>query len=141
VKTTVDSSVARIKQGTAVSGKGNLAKAIGEHGKKLLHRIQEWLGSTIFLLDKNDKVIANNQENIRRAMKKLDADVTFNEFSQKPFLKFRDYEGVVQDHVMDDLWLSIETEFSFRPEFEYFSKVVRQTSRDNSFHPVKLYLS
>lgn len=140
VKTTVESTAQRIKSGERTIGKTALAKAIGDDGKAVLSRIRDWLGGTDFIVTDKDQIIANHQENIRRALKKLDVQLSFNDFSQKPMIKFRSYDGVLQDHVMEDIWITIENEFHFRPTYDYFSVVVQHTARSNSFHPIRDYL-
>ena len=50
-------------------------------------------------------------------------------------------DGVaLEDKQINDLWLSIDEEFRFRPTFFFFEKIIHHMARGNPFHPVKEYL-
>jgi hypothetical protein len=140
VKTAVESTSQRIKNGERSMGKTALAQAIGENGKAVLSKIRDWLGGGDFLEDTKGSVIANNQENIRRAFQKLEVVLRFDEFSNRPMIKFQTYDDVLQDHTLEAVWLTIEQEFHFRPTYDYFAVVAQHTARANTFHPVRDYL-
>lgn len=99
-------------------------------------------GSATFILDdKGERVLANNQENVRRALGKLDAELSFNVFSQKAIIKFNGYRGPLQDDVRNHLWLQIDEKFHFRPQPDFFDIVLSDTAHKREFHPVREYLS
>lgn len=98
--------------------------------------------STAFILnDKGDHVISNNQENIKRALAKLDIDLSFNVFSQKALIKYNGYSGVLQDEIRNRMWLEIDQKFNFRPTPEFFDVVISDISHQNEFHPVRDFLA
>ncbi len=146
VETTTRTTAALLRGGNAaVQGKGALIKAIGgekdKEGKKVVARIREWLGGTDFLHDDKDKTFKDNQENIRRALVKLDAVLSFNTFAQAPIVQYNGYTGRLEDHMQDQIWLDIDAKFQFRPTKEFFQTVVGSIARHNTFHPVLDYLS
>lgn len=142
VARTVRSTAHKIKNGERVYGRGALAKAIGdETGKAVCLRIRDWLGGGEFVEDGKNKIQANNQENIARALKKLDATLTFDQFSQKPVLKYNGYEGTMQDFWVRSLWLEIDRQFQFRPNKEFFFDVVQEIASKNPVHPILDYLN
>lgn len=141
VKVAVESTAQRVKNGERSMGKSALAQAIGENGKAVLSKIRDWLGGGDFLEDTKGTIIPNNQENIRRAFKKLDVVLRFDEFFSRATIKFQDYDGVLQDHVLESVWLTIERDFHFRPTYDYFTVVAQHSARSNTYHPVRDYLN
>lgn len=140
VSVTVRSTLTRIRNGERSHGKGQLIKVIGDDGKKVVARIREWLGDSDFLYDDKDRILANNQENIRRALEKLDIDLKFNAFTQKPIINYNGYSGTLHDNVLNKVWFDIDTNFHFRPTKEFFGDFVTDHAYRNQFHPVKDYL-
>lgn len=120
------------------------SKALREASSKsfLTSLTKIWGGaSSAFLLDeKGDKILANSQENIRRALDKLDARLVFNSFSQRPLVSYNGNTGTLQDDVRDELWLTIDQKFHFRPAPDFFDVVIQNTARKTTFHPVRTYL-
>jgi len=112
------------------------------HGKKFLLSIRRIWGSSAsaFLLNSRDEVIANNQENIRRAFAKLEVELSFNTFAQKPFVSYQDRTTVLNDAIRNRLWLTIDEKFGFRPTADFFDIVLQDTARSSPFHPVLEYL-
>jgi predicted P-loop ATPase len=47
--------------------------------------------------------------------------------------------GPLQDYAIHELWLRIDDVFGFRPRLDYFTTVVTNVCRRNSYHPVKDY--
>jgi predicted P-loop ATPase len=113
---------------------------IGPAFLKSLSKI--WGGSTsTFAYDgKAEKILANSQENIRKALAKLEVTLAFNRFSQKPEIKYGQYDGPLEDAVSNRIWLEIDKTFKFRPTMEFFDVVIRDTAYQNPFHPVQDYL-
>lgn len=88
----------------------------------------------------NGAVLAN-QANIRLAVAKLGAELRHNEFTgRSECTGLAGFGPDVGDAVLDRLWLTVEERFKFRPGFDYFAKVVMDTARANSYHPVRDYL-
>jgi hypothetical protein len=141
VKTTLQTTLSQLKAGHRVQGAGALIKAIGDDGKKVVSRIKEWLGASDFVADGHDKIIRDNQENIHRALTKLDISLAFDAFAQTPTIKYNGFAGRLEDHMEDQVWLDIDTKFHFRPSREFFHTVVLNQTRQQTFHPVKEYLS
>lgn len=114
--------------------------ANGQAFVKSLHRI--WgAGSSVFILDaKGERIIANNQENIKRALEKLGVTLSYDVFSQRALVRYGKYHGALQDAIRNRIWLEIDRKFHFRPSSEFFDVVLQDTAYHNSFHPVCDYL-
>lgn len=98
--------------------------------------------SSAFILDsKGEKVLANNQENIRRAFDKMSIELSHDTFAEKLLIKYGSYNGPLSDPIVNKLWLEIEREFHFRPTLDYFFIYVQYVARQKPFHPVLDYLS
>jgi predicted P-loop ATPase len=141
VITTVRSTLQRSKSGERVQGKGQLAKIIGDDGRRVCARITEWLGGGDFITDQQDRILSKNQENCRRALGKLGAELRYNAFTQKPELKYKEYNGPVNDSMLNTIWFDVDSEFHFQPPKEFFQDFVLDTAFRSQYHPVKDYLS
>lgn len=135
----------RFKAGEHVFGKNALIKAIGDDGKKVVARIKEWLGGSDFIEDKNGRVIANHQENVKRAIEKLEVQLSFDVFAQKPLIDYpgingHAYRGALVDAVVTQMWLEIDEKYHFRPAKDFFYDVTSNVANRNKFHPVLDYL-
>jgi hypothetical protein len=146
-KLTVKTTAARIRTGEHVQGKSMLAKAIGDHGKAVISRIKEWLGSSDFKEDHKGKILANDQDNVRLALEKMECSLSFDIFSQKPLINYPGggpegdaYSGPLVDTVVRKLWLRADDKFRFRPSKDFFYDVVENSAYENKFHPVLDYL-
>jgi predicted P-loop ATPase len=93
---------------------------------------------------KTGATLANDQDNIKLALKKLKVELTYNEFSHKPIARMGGHEdayhGVLDDEQRDALWLTIDAKFGFRPSPEFFDTVIKATCKQHKFHPVRDYL-
>lgn len=99
-------------------------------------------GNSIFVQDqKNDKVLANSQENIRRALDKLNVKLYYDAFCQRPQVQYRNYHGPLEDRIRNRIWLDIDREFHFRPMPDFFDVVLSDIADKNQVHPVKTYLN
>jgi hypothetical protein len=142
VARTVHSTAQRIKNGDRTYGKGALAKAIGgDDGKKVIAKIKEWLGGGDFVTDDKDKIFANHQENVKRALDLLDVTLSFDIFSQRPLIRYAGYEGMLQDSTCNRIWFEIDKQFHFRPQKDFYYDFLQDVARQNSFHPVLDYLT
>lgn len=141
VATTIRSTVQRLKQGDKIQGKGSLVQILGkDDGPKILRRIKDWLGGGDFIANDKDQIIANHQENIRRALAKLDAELSYDQFSERNMVRWNDYHGALNDQVRNRLWLEIDSQFHFRPSPDFFDVVLQDTCSQNPYHPVLAYL-
>lgn len=144
VRTVVESTV-RALASTAhkkVKGAPALAKILGQHGKVIVERIREWLGrDSEFLRARDGIIVPNSQANIRRALRLLNVDLSYNKFAEKTLVVQPDASlCVLEDGPLEDIWLTIDTEYRFRPDINFFRVVVNSIARENTFHPVKQYL-
>ncbi len=126
------------KDGKRVKGGKALALLIGDQGKLVVGRINEWVGrDSDFIRTSEGLVVKDNQHNIRKAFELLGKTLTYNAFSDKMLI---DGESL-EDRQLNDAWLGIDEEFHFRPTFAFFEKVVHKMAWDAPFHPVKDYLA
>lgn len=114
-----------------------------EAGKEFiasLNRIWGTASSAFILNAKGDAIVPNNQENIKRALEKLKITLRFDEFAQKPWYAYGDKQGIMQDSMVNAVWLEIDRRFHFRPSKDFFFDVVMDIAMNNPFHPVLDYL-
>lgn len=133
-------------EGDPVTGLTRLSELMGEEvGKHFADSLRKiWSERGPFRLDeKGKRVVQNDQENIRRALEKLEIKLHEDQFSHTHIYK-NGTTGAeprrLTDDVIDDMWLEIETKFKFRPSTDYFHTVLRKMARENPVHPVKDYL-
>jgi predicted P-loop ATPase len=123
--------------GKHIQGGRSFAKLLGPNGKKIVTKINEWLGrDSDFIRDKAGVIVKDSQENIRRAVELYEVELSHNEFSDKPLMNGE----TLEDAPLADLWLSIDSEFRFRPSYTFFEKKIYSLARENPFHPVREYL-
>jgi len=139
IRLVLESTAARLENAQVRSKGGpSLAKYLGDNGKRVLARIFEWLGrDSDFRRTKDGNIVKDDQENIKHAIEALEVRLAYNEFSDKLIVNGEPLE----DRVLTALWLRVDTEFHFRPSFEFFDKVIRHLAWENGFHPVKEYLN
>jgi hypothetical protein len=138
VRRVVESTATALaSDGKKVKGGPALAKILGEHGKAVINRINEWIGRDSDFVRVDGVIVRDHQQNIRRAVERLGKQLTYNAFSDKMLVD----DVPLEDRQMNDMWLSIDEEFRFRPTFMFFEKVVHRIAHDNPFHPVKQYLA
>lgn len=137
-----NTTVQKIRNNQHIQGAGDLAKIIGENGKKVCAKIREWLGTgSEFIHDANDRILANNQENIYRALKKLDVILHYDEFNSKEMIQYGEYAGPLEDSIANRLWLDIDTQFHFRPQREFFTVYISDLAHRHPVHPVREYFN
>jgi len=115
-----------------------------QHGKPFITSIRKiWGGaSEWFILDeKGEKVIANHEENIRRALVKMEYELAYNEFSHQMLYRNGTKKGVVDDAFIRDIWFNIHKRFHFRPTKDFFTDSVNWLAETSPIHPVKDYLA
>lgn len=139
VRRTVESTAARLHDSKQkIKGGPSLAKHLGPNGKKIIARINEWLGKDEDFIRADGKIIKDNPENIKRAIAALGHELSYDEFADKILI---DKTKPIEDREMSDIWFRIDAEYKFRPNFQFFEKVVKNLAWANGFHPVKEYLS
>lgn len=94
-----------------------------------------------FILTAKGGIATQSQENIRRALDKLEVKVSRDLFTQKPFITRAGKTLPFEDDVVVSLWLEADAKFGFRPSKDLFYDVVMDLSRRNTFHPVRDYLN
>jgi hypothetical protein len=142
VAATVRTTFANLKAGKRVLGGPSLAISMGEAGKAVVKRISEWLGvvDKDFLYNEKGVILANHQENIRRAAEKLHVTFAFNQFAVKPLMSYNGYHGPIEDNVAKRMWFDIQDTFRFKPPKEFFFDVINDLAYCNLYHPVRDYL-
>lgn len=145
VRSVVESTAASLAAGTKkVKGGPTLAKLLGSDvGKKIIGTINSWLGRDSDFIRTNDgMIVKDNQENVRRAVQLLGIELHYQEFAER-MLVSEDAKPPrpLDDRMLNNTWLKIDREHRFRPSFLFFEKVITDVAYDNSFHPVRDYLS
>ncbi len=145
VRRSVESTAAALsKDAKKVRGGPALAKILGgDVGKKIITEINKWLGrDSDFIRNSDGVLLKDHQENVRRAIHLLGVELFYQEFAEK--ILVREQEGVprvLDDRMLNSVWLRIDREHRFRPSFVFFEKVITDAAYDNSFHPVRDYLN
>ena len=90
----------------------------------------------------DNKIVANHQGNIRRALDDLGVAVSRDNFADRLLIEGPDGEPrrCLGDAEIAALWLTIDRKCRFRPSKEFFFDVIVDTARANAFHPVRDYL-
>ena len=137
VRRVVESTASALASGDKkVKGGPALAKLLGKDGKKVLDRINEWLGREQDFIRKDGNIIAKNQQNIRRAIDLLGHELSYDAFSAKRLIDGRPLE----DSQLESLYLEIDRNYQFQCPLEYFKMVINNVAVQNDFHPVTQYL-
>lgn len=97
--------------------------------------------SSDFVTNKDGDIIANHQENIRRALKLMGVSFEHDLFSDKMYLLAERGRRLFDDAALDRLYLVIDDTYHFRPSFEFFTKVILDIARAHPVHPVIDYLN
>lgn len=94
--------------------------------------------SSVFILDeKGERILANNQENIRRALARLEVTMSFDKFSHRMmYTNGNQTPSFYDDHASDHVYCEIDSRFHFRPTRDWFDTVVHNMAYHNPFHPV-----
>jgi hypothetical protein len=140
VAAAVRSTAQKLRRSEHVNGRVALAKVIGADGRAVVSRITEWFGGTIFLLDRHDKPIRDNQENIRRGLDQLRIELSYDSFAGQILIKRDGVTAPYDDAARNRLWLEFDGRLGFRPTADYFDVVISNLARNATFHPVRDYL-
>lgn len=140
IRLSVDSTFKRLEaKDKKVKGGPALAKMLGENGKAIVKRVNEWLGrDSDFIRDADGRIIKDHQENVARALSMLNVELSYNEFSDKLLVN---KTHALEDRQLNELWFRIDEECRFRPPSDFFEKIVKRICWMNSFHPVRDYFA
>jgi len=92
---------------------------------------------------RNDKnvVVGNSQDNVRLALNKMGIALSHDIFADRLlYAKDNSPPRLLDDAAIERLWLAIDSQFHFRPSMSFFQTILRDTARQNWFHPVRNYL-
>jgi hypothetical protein len=129
------------REGKKVKGGPALAKLLGEHGKKIVNQINEWLDRGQDFERRDGVIVKDSQANIRRAVALSGVELSYDLFADRMLIRQgEESAALLDDDAIDELWLRIDREYRFRPTLTFFDKVVRSLARENAFHPVRQYL-
>jgi predicted P-loop ATPase len=126
----------------ALKGRGAL-KELMPKGELFVKSLQKIWGNQRFGFKTDSKgvVIAkDDQDNVRLALRRLDANLTLNMFSHKPLVTYNGSTVPLNDAISERLWLEVDSRFKFRPTQGFFETILRDTARQNAYHPVLNYL-
>lgn len=100
-----------------------------------IERAQEFASN--FMCGAKSKRPISNQQNIRKAIRKLGYNLSYDKFSNRLLVngKFLDEAEIKR------IYLEVDRKFEFLPKKELFWMVVEVEARENSFHPVEQYLN
>lgn len=99
-----------------------------------------WMQKEDFITTKDGKIIANNQDNIRLALRKLNVELSFDRFSRKQFMNYQGNKMDLEDEPIIRIWLEIDQQFKFRPSKLFFIDVIQDLAQQSPYHPVIDYL-
>lgn len=143
VRRVVQSTISSLQNDSKrVKGGPALAKILGNDGKKIIAEINKWLGrDTDFVRNNEGMILKDHQENIRRALRLLGVELSYQEFAERMLVQEGEHPSkMLDDRTVNNLWLRIDRDYRFRPTFMFYEKVVNDAAMDNAFHPVRDYL-
>lgn len=133
----VTSTQRRLESGDKrVTGWAALASALGTQGRRILSNVREWLGGSEFVCGQDGRILANSQDNVRRALERLEAEPAYDQFAMKAMARGQ----ALDDRMRTRLWLETDERFAFLPNERFFEAVLVDTCYANPFHPVLDYL-
>src|SRR5262249_35192598 len=118
---------------------GDGIRAIKAKLKEARGEFNQQRGAEGFEFDKNGS-LSKSQGNIRRAMELLGVSVSYDAFNDKMLIDGMVEHSVIDDAVLDKLWLTIDERYRLLPQRDFFFRVVGEAARRNTFHPVCDYL-
>jgi predicted P-loop ATPase len=86
------------------------------------------------------KIIANSPDNIRRAIAKMNIELSYDAFCDVINIVGLPRYETLDDDAAIEMKLKIQKRFRFMPPKELFYEVVTNLARHNGFHPVRNYL-
>jgi len=83
-----------------------------------------------------------NPQNVRKALRELGIELTYNAFADRMIIKGPPrYGGIVTDASIVAMRMDVIERFGFRPAKDFWWDAVCDTARRSSFHPVRDYLA
>lgn len=144
VRGTIESTFNRMNDPKQrIKGGPVLARILGESGKAVIARINEWLGrDSDFIRDRDGLIIKDSQDNIKRALQLCEVDLSHQMFAERILINESGRPTrTLEDRHIKELWLRIDREYRFRPSFTFFEIVTQSVAYEHPFHPVMDYLS
>ena len=94
-----------------------------------------------FVTDGDGNPISNSQKNVRVALRRMGVRLRHDKLAVRATVEGLDgYGPALDDDATTRLWLAIDEQFKFRPQIEFFDRVLSDHARQNTFHPVIDYL-
>jgi len=114
---------------------------------RIAHSVARYAVNTDdFVRDKDGKIYANNQQNIKVGLEKLGIEVKYDEFADQYLFSQKNEAGqwgpdrFLDDVALKHIWLEGDEAFRFRPSREFFDVVVMdRAAHQGRFHPVLDY--
>ena len=89
----------------------------------------------------NNRIVVKNQRNIHRALRRLNAELWYDEFTCKPMISYGTFhQCAYEDEQRGRLLSDIESTCKFIPPDGYFDRVVSDVQWRHKVHPVREYL-
>ena len=89
----------------------------------------------------SNRIVAKNQRNIFRALRRLKVDLWWDEFVSKPMISYGPFHHCpYEDEQRVRLLSDIETTYAFIPPEGYFDRVTSDVQWRRKVHPVREYL-
>ena len=86
--------------------------------------------------------ILKNEWNILHAISSSGVTLAYNEFAMDYHVgNLEGYGPYLDNDAQDELYLLLQREYSFKPAWDDFRRVIRSAARRESYHPVRDYLS
>jgi hypothetical protein len=135
----VNSTQLRKEKGEPISGATEFRKLVGI---ELFKRINTWIGQVVdWARDKNNRILKDDQQNLRTALLRLGYNLEFNAFADKKILIYPNgTREVMDDKKLDSIYLEIDSVFHFKPSWDMYVKVINHTAWSTTRHPVREYL-
>lgn len=100
------------------------------------------LGSGATFETNGNNEVKKNEFNMLLAIEMCGISLSYDEFSMECIVEgLKGYGPILDDATIDELYLTLEREFSLVPKYENFRRSIKSACRRNRFHPVRDYLS
>lgn len=86
-------------------------------------------------------ILPRDQKNIDKALGMLRIKLRYDAFADLIWLNIDGSDYRFTDDEANTLWLKIQAECDFLPDYPFFHAVIKARARENSYHPVKDYLN
>lgn len=124
----------------AISGHVRDQKGAERYAQKQVRDAREEVDNN-FDCDKDGNPYSNSQRNVRVALRRLGVKLRYDMLAGRATVEGLEGFGPnLDDGAMTRLWLAIDEQFKFRPQIEFFDRVLSDYARRNAFHPVIDYL-